>query len=354
MPDFIRAYQERAAGSGKPGEPIRFIASTSDVARDGMIIEAEGWMLDNFHRNPVFLWAHGYWEPAIGRVINVEVKDRELIADVVFDQDDEFARKIESKYRSGVLNAVSVGFDIKEIAPAVGDNPIARATKAELLEISGVPVPADPGALAQLAGRDLRSMSRQLKQLADEADPEGADGSPAGHAATDPATTGSDPASPTSTTTSQRADDDATARLSWDDTAAAMVDLYRPYSLRPDSERRADYDRLVRAYGRHKKQFPEFKTTQELEAFDGDTLRGLFLEGEPERFPDRFAAMVSRAGAVLSQRNRNDLAKAAELITSVLERAQKEAEAAEGQDDERAAIAALRGIFGPAQKDGDS
>jgi hypothetical protein len=264
-------------------------------------------------------WAHNYYEPPIGKVTQIEVKDDQLLADVVFDQNDEFARKIESKYRNGILNAVSVGFDIKTLEPAQGEQPM-RATRTELLELSAVPVPADPGALAIRQQRGFRALGAELLQLAADDPP---------------------PTTPP---------DDATARLSWDDTAAAMVDLYQPYSQRPDDERRAEHERLTRAYARHKRTAPEFKTTAELEAFDADTLRGLFLEGEPARFPDRFAAMTSRAGAVLSQRNLSDLAQAADLIQAVITRAKKDAET---PDDDEAARAALRALLErvPAKKD---
>lgn len=324
MPDILRAYTQRAA-EASPGDAIRFVASTSDIARDGFIIDAAGWDLANFKRNPVVQWAHNYSEPPIGKVTHIEVKDDQLLADVVFDQNDEFARKIESKYRSGILNAVSVGFDIKQLEPGQGDKPM-RATQTELLELSAVPVPADPGALAIRQQRGFRALGAELLKLAD--------------------TEGGDPTTPTPP-------DDPTVRLSWAETAAAMVGLYQPYSQRPDDERRAEHERLTRAYARHKRTAPDFKTNAELEAFDADTLRGLFLEGEPVLFPDRFAAMASRAGAVLSQRNLSDLAQAAELIQAVITRAKKDAETPEHPDDDEAARAALRSLLErvPAKKD---
>lgn len=355
MPDMIRAYMERAA-AGKAGEPIRFLASTSNAVRDGMIVEAAGWVLDNFRKNPVFLWAHGYWEPPVGKVTHIEVMDDTLVADVVFDQNDEFARKIESKYRDGILNAVSVGFDIKEFAPASHDNPIPRATKTELLELSAVPVPADPDALAARQQRSFRALGAELLKIADgDASGESADGEPSYETMTvtkiNPdwhenraAVTSMTVATGQTLTTAPNAATPA-VRASWDETASAMLDLYRPYTLRPDDARRAEYDKLVRDYARHKKTPPEFATNAELEAFDAETLRGRFLEGEADLYPDRFAAMVSRAGAVLSRQNRDDLEQAIALMRGVLERAQKEADAAAHDDEERAAAAALRGLL---------
>lgn len=340
MPEstFLRAYSVRASDdAGKPGDPIRFIASTSDVARDNMIVEAAGWELENFLRNPVFQWAHNYSEPPIGKVTKIEVVDDKLMADVVFDQDDEFALKIERKYRNGLLNAVSVGFDIitMEIAPD-GNGPL-KSVKQELLELSGVPVPADPGALSQLQGRAYRSYARELDRLADIADDDGK------QSATAASKRGGYKEFIVDLKTSDLNVDDA-ARLSWDETAAAMVDLFQPYSQRPDDERRTEYQRLRRAYRQFKKQAPDFATNAELEAYDAETLAGCFFEGEPELLPDAFARMHSRAGQMLSKRNMDDLATAGDLISGVIRRAQKEADDAAKSDDERAALAALSQI----------
>jgi HK97 family phage prohead protease len=299
MPEYIRAYTERADDS-RPGDAIRFIASTSDVVRDGMIVEAAGWQLDNFKRNPVFLWAHNYFEPPIGTVKSIAIDGDNLIADVVFDQDDPEALRIERKYRNGILNAVSVGFNVIDYQPSQGQD-APRATKAELLEISGVPVPADPNALAERQRKLFRSLALELAAIPD-------DDSPA-------------------------PDAEQSARPSWEEASAAMVDLFQPYGPRSDDDRRAAYDRLARDYARHKRTPPEFATAAELQAFDDDTLRGRFLEGEPDLHADRFIELSNRAGAVLSRKNREDLAQAITLINSVLDRAKKEPE--ESDDDER-------------------
>ena len=301
-PQYIRAYSERTDDS-RPGDAIRFVASTSDVARDGMIVEAEGWQLDNFKRNPVFLWAHEYSSPPLGKVANVTVKGDQLIADVVFDQDDPEAQRIERKYRSGFLNAVSVGFNIIDFQPTNGDV-APRATKTELLEISGVPVPADPGALAERQRSIYRNLSRELAEVADDPTPTDSTG-------------------------------DESVRSSWAETSSAMLEQFQPYDPRPDDERRTEYDRLARDYKRHKKTPPEFATSAELEAFDEDVIAGRFLEGEVDLHPALFTRLFSRAGAVLSRKNLDDLAQAVALINGVTERAKKEEPADEPADEGR-------------------
>lgn len=309
MPEFIRAYTERAAES-RPGDAIRFIASTSDVARDGFVIDAAGWQLDNFRKNPVFLWAHNYSAPPIGKVTSVDVDGDKLIADVVFDQDDPEALRIERKYRNGMLSAVSVGFNIVEFTPSQGKD-APRANKTELLELSGVPVPSDPNALTPRQKRAYADLGHELLALSEEANP-----------TPDP-------------------DRDQSARPSWDEASAAMVELFQPYGLRSDTDRRSEYDRLARDYQRHKKTPPEFATGKELEAFDAETIAGRFLEGEPDQHADLFTTMTSRAGAVLSRKNLDDLNQAIALINGVMDRAKKDEKPDPADDDERAAIDVL-------------
>jgi hypothetical protein len=168
--NYHRGYAERGIDNEPAGSPIPFVASTPGVKRDGLDLRAAGWRLDNFARNPVFLWAHGRSEPSLGRV-DTEPGDQ-LRTRVFFDQEDEFARKIESKYRRGFLNAVSVGWDFVDSNGSRAD--VSRMTLTairdqafyDLTELSGVPVPADPDALVQRAA--LGRLGRELVALFDE------------------------------------------------------------------------------------------------------------------------------------------------------------------------------------------
>lgn len=169
---FARGYAERGIDNEPAGSPIPFTASTPGVKRDGLDLRAGGWRLDDFRRNPVFLWAHARTDPSLGRV------DAEsgtvLTTRVFFDQEDPFARKVESKYRRGFLNAVSVGWDFVDKDGARMDawsmtlDRIRDEAFYNLTELSGVPVPADPDALVQRQRAGLRSLSRQLAEMFDE------------------------------------------------------------------------------------------------------------------------------------------------------------------------------------------
>lgn len=183
---FLRAFAERGAEAGKAGEPIVFIASTEGIKRDGKDLDASKWNLENYRKNPVFLWAHDYMgrNLPIGRS-DVEQSGHELKAAVTFDQADEFARQVEDKYRRGYLNAVSVGWlDIARCSKCKGlldmwstygldfyrkkcphceAELTAKTVEIEydLLDISGVPVPGDADALMEREYAALRSVMEE-------------------------------------------------------------------------------------------------------------------------------------------------------------------------------------------------
>lgn len=131
---------------------VPFVLTERVVDRDSEVIEPAGAVLDNYVKNPVFLWAHNLRQPPIGRVIPETIKKskQRLKADVQFDLNDPFAALIFQKYANGFLNAGSIRFmpiDWSDEQVLEGQK---RGTykKWELLEFSAVPVPANPAALA--------------------------------------------------------------------------------------------------------------------------------------------------------------------------------------------------------------
>lgn len=155
------------------GAPIRFAASTTGLNRYGYSLRTEGWRLDNYRGNPVFLWMHDSSSLPIGRVdAAVDVDGGQLLADVTFDQADAFAVQVEGKYRRGFLSAVSVGFDfVQEDGTPIehwwelSAQEIRDEAFYDLAELSAVPVPADPGALRQEQQRALARLGRELAHL---------------------------------------------------------------------------------------------------------------------------------------------------------------------------------------------
>ena len=154
---YLRAFLDPESLRDADSKTVTFVASTSDVARDGMIIDAAGWKLDNFHKagGPI-LFAHNYKSPPIGRG-KARVDGDKLLVDVEFDEADEFAAGIARKVRDGFMRAVSVGWDTLRIEHASDPKEPPVIREQDLLEVSVVPVGADPGALK--VGRGLGVLS---------------------------------------------------------------------------------------------------------------------------------------------------------------------------------------------------
>ena len=127
------------------------LASDESADRLSDVVRADGWELDAYKRNPVFLWAHDYTRTPIGRSSWVGVDGSRLVATIEFAP-TPFAREVELLYRQRFLRAVSVGFRARAFSFRKGrDGSVdgVEYTKQELLELSAVPVPANPHALAK-------------------------------------------------------------------------------------------------------------------------------------------------------------------------------------------------------------
>ena len=121
---------------------IEAVVASESEDRHGEILELKGLDTSKYMKNPVVLWAHDYSQPPIGKTLTLKKKDGKLIAKVKFAIDeDSFAHKIYKLYKGGYMKAFSIGFLPKEI----DDN---RYTKAEMIEHSSVPIPANSEALA--------------------------------------------------------------------------------------------------------------------------------------------------------------------------------------------------------------
>jgi HK97 family phage prohead protease len=140
---------------------IDFVASTEAVDRYGDIIRVAGWKLDNYKRNPIFLWAHKSGEPPIGKTVGIHTESNPpaLVQKVEFADKETypFADVIFNLYKGKFLRAVSVGFlpleMPKRIKDAEDNTTGWEFINQELLELSAVPVPANPEAVARMVSK---------------------------------------------------------------------------------------------------------------------------------------------------------------------------------------------------------
>lgn len=131
-------------------DEIAVIMSTDALARDGHVLVTRGCVLENYRKNPIVLWSHDPTQP-IGNAESIEVGANAITATVRFAPPGASARadEIRALAKSGVIRAVSVGFDAIDMQPLDPKRPRGgqRITRWELLELSLVSTPADPGAM---------------------------------------------------------------------------------------------------------------------------------------------------------------------------------------------------------------
>lgn len=152
-----RSHGMHVRGVHKAARTAEFVASTDSLDRYGEIVE-QIWQLDNFRKNPVALFGHNTRSLPIGRVERVDVVGGELACTIRFltaDANPE-AEHVWQCVLEGALNAVSVGFMPHSSRwEKRGDAEVLVLTDNELLEISVVPIPANPEALAKIRERAM-------------------------------------------------------------------------------------------------------------------------------------------------------------------------------------------------------
>lgn len=134
------------------------IVNTPEVNRYGFRVISEGIVLKYFLKNPVMFYNHhrtwkgekdeilpiGYWE-------NLRIEDGNLVADPVFDEDDDYALQIKNKYDKGVLRAASINISPIITSDAAKDlvkgQKRATVMQSELREISIVDIPGNRGSV---------------------------------------------------------------------------------------------------------------------------------------------------------------------------------------------------------------
>lgn len=134
---------------------VSFIASTATADRYGDTIDQSGWDTASFERNPVLLWAHSYSTPPVGKVGKLEKTTDALKASAIEFTPREIhalGADVGEMVKAGFLNTVSVGFLPKSWEERYSEDGAFKGyhfKEMELLELSVVPVPANPQALVQ-------------------------------------------------------------------------------------------------------------------------------------------------------------------------------------------------------------
>jgi HK97 family phage prohead protease len=145
-----KLFTTKAASIDEEAKSVTFVISTNEEDRYGEIVDQKTWDFKSYLKNPLVLWGHDSSEPenVLGSGSDLEVsKDgANTTAKLTFAADiNAKAALVWDLIKRGILRTVSVGFmnhsfEVENDIPVLKDN--------ELLEISVVPIPANPGAMA--------------------------------------------------------------------------------------------------------------------------------------------------------------------------------------------------------------
>jgi HK97 family phage prohead protease len=159
-----------------------FIATDETLDRYDELIKLDGWQLDNFRDNPVIPDCHDYSSilKILGRAVSIGPVNGKLVNRVEFCLDNPMGSLAYKMAKGGFITSQSVGFIPMEWVNGSGkDEPSRTYMKCELLEVSLVVVPANPGATIGAAlksgaieRKDMKELAEFLKQFCgEEADP---------------------------------------------------------------------------------------------------------------------------------------------------------------------------------------
>jgi phage head maturation protease len=153
-------------------------ASKASIDRQDEEIDPSGWLLKNYRNNPVVPLFHDYMRFPIAKSLWEKVSPKDNPVGLLFKPqfaETDIGQEAYYLYKEGFMSAFSVGFDPLEWIDGDGRSytkdvdgefgiwqkdyikqkkkkPRCRYIKQELLEISGVLVPAHPEALIEARG----------------------------------------------------------------------------------------------------------------------------------------------------------------------------------------------------------
>lgn len=150
MKHVTKLFQTAIKSIDEASRTVQFCFSDDQVDRMGEIVDQGSWDTKSYEGNPLILWGHDPSQPenVLGKGVSLSLNSGgKSYVTAQFD-DDAVNPKAGMVFRqlvAGTLRCVSAGFiphtiDTEDDVPVLKDN--------ELLEISIVPIPANPRAVA--------------------------------------------------------------------------------------------------------------------------------------------------------------------------------------------------------------
>lgn len=168
-----------AQAEGEEGPPvIRFSAplfTPDKLNRNGWLIEADAMDTTAYMQNPVVLYSHdSYRGLPIGRTTEIKQRanGKTLHALMELDSEDAFAQEVGGKIQRGFIKGTSLAYQVMK-AERIEDEKLRdqywfpmRIQKAEMMENSVVPIPADRGSIIkqslEIIKRDILKPKRSF------------------------------------------------------------------------------------------------------------------------------------------------------------------------------------------------
>jgi len=171
--------QLRCEVKAAPGEnELDFIATDESLDRYHEVIRLDGWKTANYLANPVVVDSHNYWSvlSILGGTTKLTIREGAMHNRVRFAVDNPAGRISYKMAKAGFIRSESVGFIPLKWENGIGPNdPNRTFTEQELLEISLVSVPANPGATVERALKcgaidrcDVRELVELLQQAGEQ------------------------------------------------------------------------------------------------------------------------------------------------------------------------------------------
>lgn len=142
---------------------IEAVFSASDEDKHGEIVDQSSWILDQYLKNPVVLFSHDHWQPAIGQTLELGVIDGKLQGKIKFAAKEyDFAKTLFNLYKGKFMRAFSVGFNSLDQEKNEDGKYVLKNNV--LLEISGVNLGAQDLALAKSKGLNVDALEKLFEK----------------------------------------------------------------------------------------------------------------------------------------------------------------------------------------------
>jgi hypothetical protein len=180
-----RSFDVTIRGVNPEERSVEVIASTTSVDGHGDILEQD-WRLERYRKNPVVLWHHNRFESSpwsmgegirpedllpIGHAENVRIENGCLCAKLLFGSAEynQMSERVFLGFKEGHIRAVSVGFRPGKITEEkVDGGTLYRLSQNDLYEISAVPIPSNPDAVAKHIAFERSHLGRMAAETNEE------------------------------------------------------------------------------------------------------------------------------------------------------------------------------------------